>query len=75
MRRFEPGVLDLHGAEWTSPTEYRMYPGAVRYEQYEKSFAAQVFDLLKMIMPPLGLSAMPSLVQILIQQACGHAKL
>ena len=42
MKKYEPAMLDLHGAEWISATEYRMYPGAVRYEQYEKSFAAQV---------------------------------
>ena len=35
-------MLDLHGAKWASSTEYEMYSGAVRYEQYEKSFAAQV---------------------------------
>ena len=42
MERFEPGRLDLHGAEWDSRDSYKMYPGAVRYEEYEKSYAAQV---------------------------------
>lgn len=39
---FEPAALDLHGAEWTSHTEYRMDPTAKRYELYEMSYAAKV---------------------------------
>ncbi|CAK0787116.1 hypothetical protein CVIRNUC_010332 [Coccomyxa viridis] len=40
MKHFEPGTLDMCGAEWTSESEYRMQPGAKRYEQYERNFAA-----------------------------------
>lgn len=42
MKHFEPGTLDMCGAEWTSESEYRMQPGAKRYEQYERNFAAVV---------------------------------
>ena len=42
MKRFEPGTLDMYGAEWTSDSEYRMQPDAKRYEQYERNFAALV---------------------------------
>ena len=42
MKQFEPGTLDMYGAEWTSESEYRMQPDAKRYEQYERNFAAVV---------------------------------
>lgn len=42
MRQSEPGTLDMYGAEWVTDAEYKMQPGAKRYEQYERSFAAVV---------------------------------
>ena len=42
MKQFDPGTLDMYGAEWTSESEYRMQPDAKRYEQYERNFAAVV---------------------------------
>ena len=57
MRRYEPAMLDLHGAQWTSLTEYKMYPGAVRYEQYEKSFAAQVISRLHSQLSSFGITS------------------
>ena len=42
MKQFEPGTLDMYGAEWTSEAEYRMQHDAKRYEQYERNFAAVV---------------------------------
>lgn len=58
MEKYEPAMLDLHGAEWTSSQDYAMYPGAVRYEQYEKSFAAQVkmMSILCETFPPAYIS-------------------
>ena len=34
--------MDLWGAVWQASAEYRLQPGARRYEQYEKCFAAVV---------------------------------
>ena len=42
MRRFEPGTLDMFGANWEAGGSYRMQPDARRYEQYERNFAAVV---------------------------------
>ena len=42
MKRFEPGTLDMFGANWEAGGSYRMQPDARRYEQYERSFAAVV---------------------------------
>ena len=45
MRRTEPAALDLHGATWGPRSDrYVMDPTALRYEQYEISFAAKARD-------------------------------
>ncbi|WIA32612.1 hypothetical protein OEZ86_003415 [Tetradesmus obliquus] len=38
---WEPAMIDIHGAQWTGPSSYELYDGAVRYEQYEVSMAAK----------------------------------
>ena len=53
MKQFEPGTLDMYGAEWTSESEYRMQPDAKRYEQYERNFAAVVRALTVAAPDPL----------------------
>lgn len=40
--RFEPAVLDLHSASWTSPDSYEVDPTAKRYELWERSNALVV---------------------------------
>ena len=42
MQQSEPGALDMWGADWVAGAEYRLQPGARRYEQYERCFAAVV---------------------------------
>ena len=43
MKRCEPATLDMHGATWgPDPDTYTVDPTALRYEQYEISFAAKV---------------------------------
>lgn len=42
MKHYEPGTLDLYGANWEAGGSYRMQQDARRYEQYERSFAAVV---------------------------------
>jgi len=37
--RFEPAMLDLHSAVWTSPETYEVDPTAKRYELWERSGA------------------------------------
>jgi cysteine desulfurase/selenocysteine lyase len=37
--RFEPAMLDLHSAVWTSPETYEVNPTAKRYELWERSGA------------------------------------
>jgi selenocysteine lyase/cysteine desulfurase len=36
----EPAMLDLHSAEWVSPTEYELNPTAKRFESWERDNAA-----------------------------------
>ena len=38
----EPATLDLHGAEWTAPGEYRPAPDATRFELFECDVAARL---------------------------------
>ena len=38
----EPVVADLRGAEWTSPSGYRLLPGAARFEFWEADIAARL---------------------------------
>ncbi|CAL5229328.1 g12634 [Coccomyxa viridis] len=40
MQQSEPAALDMWGAEWVTGGQYRLQPGARRYEQYERCFAA-----------------------------------
>lgn len=40
--RIEPPLLDLHAAEWTSPTTYEIRDDARRFEGWEASRAAQL---------------------------------
>lgn len=42
MARAEPAVVDIHGATWDSPDEYKLVPSAQRYEVYEMSMAGKV---------------------------------
>ena len=37
MADFEPGCLDLIGADWVARDAYKMTHGARRYEFYERS--------------------------------------
>jgi selenocysteine lyase/cysteine desulfurase len=37
--RFEPAMLDLHSASWTSPETYEVDPTAKRFESWERSGA------------------------------------
>ena len=39
---YEPLFIDLRGADWTSPTAYQPVPGARRFEEWEKSYAAMI---------------------------------
>lgn len=39
---WEPAMIDIHGADWLAQDRYRLFDSAVRYEQYELSFAAKV---------------------------------
>ncbi|RMD99639.1 MAG: aminotransferase class V-fold PLP-dependent enzyme, partial [Bacteroidetes bacterium] len=34
----EPCFPDLHGAQWTTPDEYRLAPSAIRFEYFEKPY-------------------------------------
>lgn len=45
MQWTEPAVIDMLGASWDSTHGYRLADGATRYEQYERSMAAQVKGL------------------------------
>ncbi len=36
----EPALIDLHAATWTSESSYAVAPGATRFENWEKSYAA-----------------------------------
>lgn len=38
----EPAVADMRGAEWTSPSSYRLLPGAARFEFWEADIAARL---------------------------------
>ncbi|MEC3979415.1 aminotransferase class V-fold PLP-dependent enzyme [Amycolatopsis sp. H20-H5] len=38
----EPAMLDLHSAQWVSPTEYELNPTAKRFESWERDFAAML---------------------------------
>ena len=38
----EPAGADLVGATWTAPHEYRLEPGARRFEQFEGSYGARL---------------------------------
>ena len=62
MKRFEPGTLDMYGAEWTSESEYRMQPDAKRYEQYERNFAA--------VVRALSIAALQSSQSLNVHLAC-----
>ena len=42
MDSTEPAMIDNHGARWKSTNTYELVPSAVRYQQYERSFSAQV---------------------------------
>ncbi|KAK9837100.1 hypothetical protein WJX81_002716 [Elliptochloris bilobata] len=42
MARTEPAMIDLWGATWVSPSEYRLQRSARRYEFYEKDFSGVV---------------------------------
>lgn len=42
MAAWEPAIIDIHGASWSSPNSYDLVESAVRYEQYEINCAAQV---------------------------------
>ncbi len=35
----EPLFIDMHGAEWIEPNEYRPKPGAIRFEDWEFAYA------------------------------------
>ena len=63
MKQFDPGTLDMYGAEWTSESEYRMQPDAKRYEQYERNFAAVVRALS--IAVPHSLQSLRNILPIL----------
>lgn len=39
IEQFEPPMLDLHAAEWTSADGYRIRPDAKRFENWEKNYA------------------------------------
>jgi selenocysteine lyase/cysteine desulfurase len=39
---YEPLFLDMRGADWTSPTAYEPVASAVRFEEWEKSYAALI---------------------------------
>lgn len=38
----EPVLIDLNSAEWTDLDDYRIAPGATRFESWEKSYAAML---------------------------------
>lgn len=42
LERLDPPTPDLHGAEWTSPTEYRLRDDARRFELWESNLAATI---------------------------------
>ena len=42
MQWAEPAVIDMLGASWDSTEGYCLVESAKRYEQYERSMAAQV---------------------------------
>ena len=42
LDRIDPPTPDLHGAEWTSPNEYRLRGDARRFELWESNVAAMI---------------------------------
>ncbi|MBI3925584.1 MAG: ornithine--oxo-acid transaminase [Armatimonadetes bacterium] len=42
MESLEPPTLDLHSARWVEPGRYEMRPDARRFENWERSYAAQL---------------------------------
>jgi len=42
VTRLEPPMIDLHGAAWESPHEYRLRPDATRFELWETDVAARL---------------------------------
>jgi selenocysteine lyase/cysteine desulfurase len=42
VEQLEPPFLDLFSAEWTAPDEYRVMPGAQRFETWEGNVAAKI---------------------------------
>lgn len=41
-RNLEPAILDMHGAEWVEPDNYRTLPNARRFENWEFNYAAVI---------------------------------
>ncbi|MEX0922624.1 MAG: aminotransferase class V-fold PLP-dependent enzyme [Rhodovibrionaceae bacterium] len=41
-RNLEPAILDMHGAEWVEPDDYRVLPNARRFENWEFNYAAVI---------------------------------
>ena len=41
-RNLEPAILDMHGAEWVEPDDYRTLPNARRFENWEFNYAAVI---------------------------------
>jgi selenocysteine lyase/cysteine desulfurase len=41
-RNLEPAILDMHGAEWVEPNDYRTLPNARRFENWEFNYAAVI---------------------------------
>jgi cysteine desulfurase / selenocysteine lyase len=42
LEELEPPFLDLHAAEWTSRSQYKMRPDARRFENWETNYAGKI---------------------------------
>ncbi len=42
VEQLEPVFLDLHAARWTGPDSFEIVPGAQRFENWERNYAAKI---------------------------------